>query len=103
MVAYKLMRKRRDGSLGPLFINRKMRVPVGEWVDAESHPTRGFALRPGWHCTLTPYAPHLAHTSDRVWVKCQVRGATKYLRPESQGGTWLLARQIKVLGEYTNA
>ena len=49
MIAYKLLRIRKDGSIGPLFINQKQRVPIGEWLDAEDHPTSGFAHRPGWH------------------------------------------------------
>lgn len=44
---YKLLRLRKDGTLGPLFINARMRIPVGKWLKAESHPTKGYALRPG--------------------------------------------------------
>lgn len=52
MIAYKLIRKLKDGSLSPLFINKKQRIPIGIWLDAESHPTNGFAYRKGWHCTV---------------------------------------------------
>lgn len=38
MRAYKLFRVRRDGTIGPLFINKKQRIPVGEWMCAEEHP-----------------------------------------------------------------
>jgi hypothetical protein len=51
MIAYKLFRKLKDGSLAPLFINKKTRIPLNKWLDAEPHPTKGFAFRKGWHCT----------------------------------------------------
>lgn len=94
---YKLLRRRKDGTLGPLFINARLRVPVGKWLTAESHPTKGYAYRPGWHCTLKAHAPHLRTTGpDRVWCEVSLRGVTKYARPESQGGTWLLAKHMRV-------
>lgn len=96
--AFKLMRVRKDGSAGPLFINRSLRVTPGEWMEAESHPTRGFAVRPGWHVTLAPVAPHLRQGGDRAWFRVLVQGCEEIRRPESQGGTWLLARRMKVLG-----
>ena len=101
MTAYKLFRKRKDGTLGPLFINARLRVPVGQWLEAECHPTKGFAVRHGWHCTLTPNAPHLKSGPDsgRVWCLCEVRDYETYDRPESQGGTWVLANELKVIQE----
>ena len=98
MIAYKLIRKMKDGSLSPLFINKKSRIPVDVWLDAESHPTTGFAYRKGWHCTLIPIAPHLS-TKNRVWVELEVEDVQYYNRPESQGGTWVLAQKMKVLKE----
>ena len=100
MIAYKLLRQRKDGTLGPLFINASQRVPVGEWLEAENHPTRGFAQRQGWHCTLTPNAPHLKlepKGSTRVWAMVDVEDFEEYDRPESQGGTWVLAQRMKVI------
>lgn len=101
MIAYKLFKQRKDGSLGPLFINAKQRIPVGEWMEAEDHPTKGFAHRPGWHCTLKPEAPHLSlqpkHGPRRVWCKVEVELVHTYGRPESQGGTWCLAEMMKVI------
>lgn len=99
MVAYKLFHRRRDGTLGPLFINRREVIPVGEWVDAHAYPTKGYAYRPGWHCTSVPHAPHLKLKHDRVWMQVEVEDVTPYDRPESQGGTWILARRLKVVGE----
>lgn len=96
MLVYKLLRKRKDGSLGPLFINAKLRIPVGEWLEAEEHPTRGYAFRPGWHCTAEPKAPHLSE-KGRVWAKVEIRDFTEMRRPASQGGLWYLANQMKVV------
>lgn len=94
---YKLFRRRADGSLGSLFINRRARVPLGVWLTAEDHRTKGYAHRPGWHATLKRYAPHLRQDGDRVWCRVQLRGCEECQRPESQGGTWLLAQGLKVL------
>lgn len=92
---HKLLRVRRDGSIGPLFINRKLQIQEDEWMPAESHPTKGYAFRPGWHATLTPVAPHLS-TKGREWREVELKGIKKFNRPESQGGTWLLAEWMKV-------
>lgn len=101
MIAFKLFKQRRNGTLGPLFINARQVVPVGEWLQAEDHPTKGFAHRPGWHCTFTPHAPHLTETPKsgpaRVWAKVEVEDVTTYDRPESQGGAWVLAERLRVL------
>ena len=96
MRAFKLMRQRKDGSLGPLFINTKQRVPVGVWLDAEDVPTRGYAHRPGWHALPSPCAPHLSERG-RVWVEVSLQGCTKHVRPGAQGGTWYTAQRMKVL------
>ncbi len=98
MIAYKLIRRLKDGSLSPLFINKKSRTPLNVWLDAEEHPTKGFALRKGWHCTLKPIAPHLS-IKNRVWVEVEIDDFEYYNRPESQGGTWVLAQKMKVIRE----
>lgn len=98
MIAYKLVRKLKNGSLSPLFINKKSRMLINEWLRAEAHPTKGFAYRKGWHCTLKPTAPHLS-TKDRVWVKVSIKDCEYYNRPESQGGTWVLAQNMKIICE----
>ena len=104
--AYKLFRKMNDGTLSPLFINKTQRIPVGQWLPAEDHPTKGFAHRPGWHATLKPEAPHLTTTPKaarpRVWCEVEVKGFCTYNRPESQGGTWVLANQLRVIREVTH-
>jgi hypothetical protein len=96
--AYKLIRVRADGSLGPLFINRRQRLPIGEWMPAESHPTKGFALRPGWHCCGRASAPHLnGKREKRQWFKVEIADWKTFDRPEAQGGRWLLARHMRII------
>lgn len=99
MIAYKLMKLRKNGTLGPLFINRRKVVRIGETHTAEDHPTNGFAHRPGWHCTRKPDAPHLKQKEDRVWIKVLISDFTEHVRPENQGGLWYLANKITFL-EY---
>lgn len=96
MVAYKLFRLRKDGSLGSLFINRKERIPIGKWLPAENHPTKGYTLRPRWHVTSKPVAPHLSE-KDRIWMKISIKDYIELPRPEHLGGMWLLANWIKVI------
>jgi len=95
MKAYKLVRQRKDGSLASLFINKKDTLVFDEWLNAEDHPTDGYAHRPGWHCTFIPHAPHLT-MRDRVWVEVDVNDYEVYERPVNQGGKWILAQRMKV-------
>lgn len=96
MVAFKLVRRLSDGSLSPLFINKKMRLPIGEWMKAELKPTKGYKVRKGWHCTLEPNVPHLS-TKGRVWVMVEVRDFEINERPISQGGKWIIAQEMRIL------
>lgn len=98
MVAYKLFRRLKDGSITSLFINRKVRLPVGEWLQAYSFPTKGFAVRPYWHCMGEPTAPHLT-MRGRVWLRVEMDDFVEYDRPQSQGNKWYLAKRIKIHGE----
>jgi hypothetical protein len=93
---FKLFRRRKDGTLGPLFINARQRIEVGRTYEAEDHPTKGYAHRPGWHLAKQPVAPHLS-TKGRVWCRVQYTGGVEYPRPESQGGCWILARTMRVV------
>jgi hypothetical protein len=97
MIAYKLLRVRKDGSLGSLFINKGEKIPIGVWLQAESHPTEGFLKRVGWHCMSNPSAPHLS-MRGRKWFKVEVMDYNHVFRPESQGGLWYIAQRMKVLG-----
>lgn len=96
--AYKLFRKRKDGTLGPLFCNRRMRIPMGEWLPAEDHPTKGLAHRPGWHALAVPDAPHLSE-KGRVWCEVEIEDWEVHYRPDSQGGQWYLADRMRVVKE----
>ena len=95
MKAFKLVRRLKSGELAPLFINKKQRLPLNKWLIAENHPTNGYATRKGWHCTLNPVAPHLSK-HRRVWVEVEILDFEYYKRPESQGGTWVLAQKMKI-------
>jgi hypothetical protein len=96
VIAYKLLRLRKDGSLGPLFINRSQRLEVGVEYSFEDHPTKGYAHRPGWHACAKPVAPHLSKRG-RVWAKVRLKRYTGHPRPEHQGGIWYLAESMKIL------
>ena len=58
MIAYKLFRKMKDDSISSLFINKKCRYIKDWWYIAKEIPTKGFAVRKGFHCTAKPTAPH---------------------------------------------
>lgn len=100
MKAYKLLRMKKDGKLYPLFINKTKETPIGKWMVAECHPTKGFAVRQGWHCCFKPIAPHLkmqlSNGEQRVWVECEVEDWQSYDRPILQGGAWILAQKMKI-------
>lgn len=97
MIAYKLMTQRKDGTLGPLFINRPQRIALGTRYTAEEHRTKGYKFRPGWHTLHTPHAPHLKEREGRVWVEVKMEEYRRTMRPESQGGTWYLCKYITPL------
>jgi hypothetical protein len=98
MLAYKLVRKLKNGQISPLFINKKMRIEFDKWYPAEPHKTKGFAFRPGWHCTHAPRAPHLSN-KNRVWCEVEIEDFKTIVRPENQGGIWYLANKIKFIRE----
>ena len=121
MKTYKLVRQMKDGQLAPLFIEASRRLPVGEYLRALCTPTKGFAVRPGFHSTPLPDAPHLSQ-KGRVWVECEVPGIqfTKeedphlftgrngmevvpiggwyfWNRPAAQGGRWVISEYLKIV------
>lgn len=96
MKAYKLLRRRPNGTIGPLFINRKQIIPIGEWLEAEDHLTKGYAHRPGWHACKDVVAPHLK-MGGRVWCEVEIEDYVELKRPESQGTKWYLAKRMKVV------
>ena len=87
---YKLFRLRKDGTLGPLFINRTQRLHLGIEYEAEDHLTKGYAHCSGWHISSTPDAPHLSK-KNRVWARVTFKQYRAHLRPQSQGGLWYTA------------
>ena len=96
MHCFKLFRMRKNGTLGTLFINRRLVVPLNTWLPAESHPTKGYAYRPGWHAMATPNAPHLTERG-RVWAQVEVKDFEVFHRPAAQGGKWFLAKSMRVV------
>lgn len=101
LLAWKLFSLHPDGGIGPLFINRHLRLVPGVRYLAESHPTKGFAVRPGWHCSPKPEAPHLkmqlADGRKRIWLQVEIRDYVPLVRPASQGGTWWLAEELVIV------
>ena len=98
MKVYKLFRVLKDGSITSLFINKKRKLPIGVWLDAESYPTKGFKYRPKWHCTSKPNAPHLS-MKNRKWYVVEIENFTLFQRPSSQGGDWYLCDKMKIIEE----
>jgi hypothetical protein len=100
--AYKLLRKRKNGSIGSLFVDRTTKLPLGKWLSAVDHKPTNLAHRPGWHCLPRPLAPHLSE-KGRVWCVVEVDDFKKIDRPQSQGGTWLLANRMRIVKELSEA
>lgn len=43
----------------------------------------------------------LANGEQRIWCECEVEDWDSYSRPESQGGSWILAQRMKIIRELT--
>ena len=93
--AWKLFRLKKNGKITPLFIDKTRELPFDQWMVAEDHKTKGFAHRPGWHCTVSPEAPHLSK-KGRVWLQVEIQDVEIFERPESQGGKWYLAKRMRI-------
>ena len=102
MRAFKLLRKRKDGSLGSLFLGRAVRLPIGAWLEAEDRTARGYASRPGWHCTEAPSAPHLS-MEGREWYEVEIKNFQGVKRPAHQGGYWFVAQRMKIIRPASEA
>lgn len=98
MIGYKLFRKRRNGTFGPLFINARQQLVIGETYEAQDVPTKGYAHRPGWHICSTPSAPHLTERG-RVWCKVEFTLQAEVKRPAAQGGLWYLGSSMRIVEE----
>lgn len=101
IVAYKLLRKKKNGSLGSLFIGRSLDLEIGKVYIAEGIKKKGYQYNPGWHCLRFPHAPHLkaklANGENRVWAKVIISDYEKRKRSKSYGGDWYLARKMKIV------
>lgn len=107
MRAYKLFRVRRDGSLGPVIINRGQRIETGKWLKFEDHSDKarsyGVAIRPGFHATKEPHAPHLTNGSkqaiadNRTWFVVELQKVRAEHRGVDGGSDWYVAEKMKVL------
>jgi hypothetical protein len=101
MIGWKLFRKRKDGSLGSLFINRPQKLYFGIRYTAKNHPTKEFAVRPGWHICREPVAPHLS-MMGRVWCKVRFDGKIRsHIRPKAQSGLWYTSTYLTIIKENT--
>ena len=98
MIAYKLFRIKKSGDITSLFINKNKSLPYNTWLHAECFPTKGFKVRPYWHCTSLPIAPHLSE-KGRIWKKIEIDDFVEFKRPEQQGGLWFLANKIMILND----
>jgi hypothetical protein len=102
MHAYKLLRVRKDGSIGPLFFDARQRIVTGDWLRAKHGMHKaGFAYRPGWHASVKPIAPHLTEVG-RQWFHVEISNFVRYKRPAKQGGLWYIAQYIRLLGPVKN-
>lgn len=84
---YKLFEMNDRGELFPLFIDKNTPVPIGEWMKAEFHPTKGFAARGGWHIG--------ADVPDAPWLKSYDGTDTGYYKPR-----WKFGKRVWCEVEY---
>jgi hypothetical protein len=96
MITYKLFRVMKDGSIASLFINKNARHQMGVWLEAEDHPTKGYAHRFGWHSVAEPKAPHLS-PYGRAWFKVEIEDYTILDKPLNQGAQWYISKRIKII------
>lgn len=95
MIAYKLFKIRKDGSIGSLFINLSEKYELNQWMVANPYPTKGFAFRQGFHCLLKPEAPHLkmelASGEKRAFLRLRLMIMIFLLGPNLRvgNGFWL--------------
>lgn len=92
---YKLFEMDTSRNLYPLFIDKKTVYPIGVWIQAENHPTKGFAKRPGLHCGEICSAPWLMSFDGtyksqrskhwkRVWCEVKCNTTIDYTSTVSQ-------------------
>lgn len=96
MIAYKLFRETKNGERKSLFINKTQPYIKNWWYEAKEYPTKGYKTRKGFHCTSKPYAPHLS-MKGRAWYFVEIINYEIMERPKSQGGTWYIAQDMRIL------
>lgn len=82
-IGYRLMEMDTEGNLFPLFIDKNKPIKIGEWVKAESIPTKGFSQRPGFH---------VGQVCDAPWLKsydCTDTGCYKSQRSKHWSRVWV--------------
>lgn len=65
-----------NGNLYALFIDKNTIMPVGEWIKAGIHETKGFSCRPGLHIGEIPDCP---------WIKAYDGSNTGYYKGRRKG------------------
>lgn len=101
--AFKLMRKRKDGSLGPLFVERNRVFVPGTVLFAHTiaRLPQGLRYRPGFHCCSKPEAPHLKlrlkSGEERVWCEVLLADYVEHPRPTCFGGMWLIGQVMEII------
>ena len=86
---FKLFEMDTENNLYPIFIDKKTSYPIGEWIYAENHPTKGFAKRPGLHVGEICSAPWLMSADGtyksqrskywkRVWCEVEYNATIDY-------------------------
>lgn len=95
MKTYKLFRLKKNGDITSLFINKQRVLKLGEWMNANNYPTKGFAERMGWHSLKKKSAPHLSK-KGRIWCEVEIEDFKEFKRPKSQGGVWFLSKKMKI-------
>ena len=104
----KVLNKRKDGTLSPLFHEKNRRFREGVWERFEAdltHPTKvgrssaNLAYRPGFYGG--PKTPQIkmgkVGSQNRVKRDIAFRNWTTVRRPANQGGEWYLAAEMMII------
>ena len=105
MKAYKMCKKRKDGTLGPMFVGTDEVFPIGVWITAQMNFKRKLdkvysklgwlKFRPGLHFAEIPYAPHIGIKEngaikymhdDVVWCECEITDEIDYTTEAHEHG-----------------
>lgn len=96
MIGYKMLRRKKDGKLYPMYVTNKP-TEIGVWLNAEEGERKDgkvksrlglLHFRPGWHCSSLPYETHIgkkdsegkivALPKDVVWCEVEISDAVNY-------------------------